>query len=95
MPCEHQMSPFEASLLETCADRKKLIGFDGPFSLPDEQRVLLEAENIGSQVALMRVIKHLKLDRESARALYFGLMAEPEPQSVQEVEQFYKDLQHR
>lgn len=93
MPCEHRLTPFEESLLQTSADSKKMVGFDGLFSLPDEQRVLLEASYIGARAELMRVIKHLNLDRTAARALYFGLIGQPQPQSVQEVDKFFQDLQ--
>jgi len=93
MPCEHRLTPFEESVLATCETSKKAVGFDGLFSLPDEQRVLLEAKSIGARAELMRVISHLQLGEDAARALFLGLMSQPEPQSVQEVEKFFHDLQ--
>lgn len=93
MPCEYHIDPLEESILEASAASKKMLGCDGRFSMPAEQRVLLEAKEIGGQVMLMRIIKHLQLDRQAARSLYFGLISEPEPQSVAEVQKFYQDLQ--
>jgi hypothetical protein len=71
------VSPFEESHLQVSAASMKVVGFDGLYSPPDEQRVLLEAENIGGKVMLMRISKHLNLGREAAQALYFGVMPCP------------------
>lgn len=92
MPCEHTLSAYELSLLKKSEESKKIIGFDGSYSLPTEQRILLEAQYLGRQVQLMRVIKHLNLDETAAKVLFYGLISEPEPQSVEEVEKFFNDL---
>ena len=92
MPCEHKLSSLEQSLIESSEKSKKWVGFDGYYSLPTEQRLLIEAKNTGKSAMLVRVIKHLKLSQADAQALYFGLMDEPEPQSIEEIEEFFKQL---
>ncbi len=95
MPVGYTLTAYDRSLLDACEQSKQVCGFDGPFSLPDEARVLLEAEGLGARRQLMRVMKHLGLDQVQARNLFFTLLREPEPESVQEVEQFFEDILRR
>lgn len=74
MPFEHQSDPWTESLFAKSEDSKKVVGFDGPFTLPVEQRLLTEAAEHGHRRALVQVMMHLNLRGKDARALVFSLL---------------------
>lgn len=95
MPCEHQISLWESSLFEMANESKKIVGFDGQFSLPDELRVWLDVAHAGEKMMFVRIVKHLKLDKEKAKNLYYSLISEPQPESVEEVDKFIEYIRSR
>ena len=60
--------------------------------MPSEQRVLLDVAHAGEQLAVMRILRHLKLDEATAQSLYFGLVDKEVPQSIAEVERFLESV---
>jgi hypothetical protein len=95
MSCEHQISLWESSLFKMAEESKKVVGFDGPFSLPDELRVWLDVAHAGEKLMFVRIVNRLQLSKENAKALYFSLISEPQPDSVEEVDKFIEYIRSR
>ena len=91
MPVGMEVEGWDAKLFEQLNASRKVVGFDGPFTLPTEQRLWLEATDAGSHKNLVKVVKFLKLDALQAKQLYLGLM-NIESTSPEADEEFIKDF---
>ena len=92
MAFAHEITDWELSLFKYAEESKRIVGFDGMFSLPDEKRVMLELAQLGERVMLMKMINHLKLEKQEARKLFFEIIRQPMPDSIEDVDAFFKEL---
>ena len=92
MPFEHTISSWDESVFKYAEQRKKAVGFDGMFSIPNDNRVMLELTQLGERVMLMKVFGHLGLSGKEAKSFMFEMMKQKHPSSVEEVDKFFAEL---
>ncbi len=54
MAFAHEITNWELSVFKYAEESKRIVGFDGMFSLPAEKRVMLELAQLGERVMLMK-----------------------------------------
>ncbi len=92
MAFDHEITDWDRSVFKYAEESKSIIGFDGMFSLPDEKRVMLELTQLGERVMMMKMLQYLKLEKQEARKLFFEIIRQPMPDSIEDVDAFFKEL---
>lgn len=92
MAFEYQADAWTESLFAKAEASKLAVGFDGPYTLPVEQRLLTEAAEHAHRRALLQVMMHLNLRGKDARSLVYSLLDSAcLDMTVDEVEREFND----